>query len=621
MPARTLDIQVVTWRPEPGLLDNLLTSLTESPIDGWTIALRVCDNSVDPGIGHAVREQVETRTHDTFLRPVDIVISEHNRGFGSGHNMLLQRGQADFVLMLNQDVVLEPGALAILLDEAHADSPKVAAWEMRQIPYEHPKSYDPATGDAPWVSGAAVLFRREALAAVGGFESRIFMYGEDVDLSWRLRAKGWRLRYIARAAVQHLTYNYPDEIKRNQVLGGTLSNLLLRVRFGSWRDIAHGVMLICGELFVPQAFPGRRRGLAANLAKFALHFPYFRLTKVPPANGFAPEFRGWNYELRRDGAFHVFHSRRPPPGSRAETPAVLPSTPLVSILIRTCDRPAWLRQALSSVAAQTYRPLEVIVVEDGPPNSESIVAEFASKLDIRYQATGERGGRSKAGNLALELARGDYLNFLDDDDLLFADHVEVLVDAARQGNFRAAYALAWETHTDVVDAGAAEHREVMHLTRHRQPFNRVVLWHHNYLPIQVVLFDRSLYQQYGGFDPQLDQLEDWNLWTRYALADDFVFVPKTTSKYRVPANSKQSAARQSQLDAAYQIVKAKQAQMRIETTPFAVSAMVEDYLRNESLIHISKTDVRRWMAGHSVLRTLASYRGRVMRRLRARNSE
>jgi predicted GNAT family acetyltransferase len=49
--------------------------------------------------------------------------------------------------------------------------------------------------------------------------------------------------------------------------------------------------------------------------------------------------------------------------------------------------------------------------------------------------------------------------------------------------------------------------------------------------------------------------------------------------------------------------------------------MVEDYLRNESLIHISKTDVRRWMAGHGVLRTLASYRGRVMRRLRARNSE
>jgi GT2 family glycosyltransferase len=620
MPARTLDIQIVTWRPEPGLLDDLLASLVETPLDGWTVALRICDNSVDPELSLAIREQVEARTRNTFLAEFDFVVSEANRGFGAGHNLLQARSASAFVLLLNQDVVLEPGALPVLLDEALRDASTVAAWEMRQIPYEHPKSYDPATGDVSWVSAAAVLLRGEAFREASGFEPRIFMYGEDVDLSWRLRAKGWRLRYVARAAVQHLTYNYPDEIKRNQVLGGTLSNLFLRVRFGSWRDIMHGLVLICGELFVPQAFPGRRRGLAANLAKFAFHFPYFRLTKVPSGPQFAPEFRGWNYELRRDGAFHVFRSKRRPAG-RADSTTADSTAPLVSILIRTCDRPTWLRHALASVAAQTHRPLEVIVVEDGPPKSAAVVAEFGDRLDIRYHPTGERVGRSRAGNIALEMARGDYLNFLDDDDLLFADHVEVLVDAARQGNFRAAYALAWETHTDVVDANTGEHREVMHLTRHRQPFNRVVLWHHNYLPIQVVLFERSLYQQYGGFDRELDQLEDWNLWTRYALADDFIFVPKTTSKYRVPANSKQSAARQSQLDAAYQIVKAKQAQMRIETTPFAVSAMVEDYLRNESLIHISKTDVRRWMAGHSFLRTLASYRGRVMRRLRARNSE
>ena len=621
MPARTLDIQLVTWRPEPGLLDDLLASLTETPIDGWTITLSICDNSADPELGIAIREQVEARTRDTLLSHVDFVASESNRGFGGGHNLLLARGSGELVLLVNQDVVLEPGALQTLLDEALRDDARVAAWEMRQIPYEHPKSYDPATGDVPWVSGAAVLLRRQALQEVAGFEPRIFMYGEDVDLSWRLRAKGWRLRYVARAAVQHLTYNYPDEIKRNQVLGGTLSNLFLRARFGSWRDIMNGVVLICGELFVPQAFAGRRLGLAANLAKFVLHFPYFRLTKVASGPQFAPEFRGWNYELRRDGAFHVFRSKRKSAGTRPDAAAAEPAPPLVSILIRTCDRPAWLRQALSSVAAQTHRPIEVVVVEDGQPNSQSVVAEFADRLDIRYHATGERVGRSRAGNIALEMARGEYLNFLDDDDLLFADHVEVLLDAARQGNFRAAYALAWETHTEIVDVNAGQHREVMHLTRHRQPFNRVVLWHHNYLPIQVVLFERSLYQQYGGFDRELDQLEDWNLWTRYALADDFTFVAKTTSKYRVPANSKQSAARQSQLDAAYQIVKAKQAQMRIETTPFAVSAMVEDYLRNESLIHISKTDVRRWMAGHSVLRMLASYRGRLMRRLRARGSE
>lgn len=619
MAERTLDIQIVTYKPEPGLLDDLLASLTEAPITGWKPRLRVCDNSVDPALAQSIRAQVADRTASTSLAAFEFVAAERNLGFGGAHNLLAQDADADFVLVLNQDIVLEPGALDILRGEALRDSDDVAAWELRQIPYEHPKSYDPANGDAPWVSGAAVLFRGRAFRELGGFEPRIFMYGEDVDLSWRLRAKGYRLRYVARAAVQHLTYNYPEEIKRTQVLGGTLSNLFLRARFGTWRDIAHGVMLICGELFVPQAFPGRRRGLATNLLRFAMQLPRFRLTKVRPTAAFAPEFRGWNYELRRDGAFHVFQSKRRAAAVRAN-PATT-ELPLVSILIRTCNRPAWLRQALESVVAQTYRPLEVVVVEDGPPNAESVVMEFAERIPVRYQSTGERVGRAQAGNLALTLAQGDYLNFLDDDDLLFADHVEVLVEAARQGNFRAAYALAWETHTDVVDTDAARYREVMHLTRHRQPFNRVVLWHHNYLPIQVVLFERSLFHQYGGFDPQLDQLEDWNLWTRYALADDFAFVPKTTSKYRVPANSKQSAARQSQLDAAYQIVKAKQAQMRIETTPFAVSAMVEDYLRNESLFHISKTDVRRWMAGHGLLRTLASYRGRVMRRLRARSSE
>ena len=346
MSDKTVDVQIITYRPDMGLLVELLDSLSEQRVPGWKVNLRILDNSVDAAVGAAIRQRLLERASFCTLAPVDFTEAATNAGFGCGHNALLKRGDAPLVLLLNQDVVLEPGALGVLLDAAGRDADNVAAWEMRQIPYEHPKSYDPATGDVTWVSGAAVMFRRAALDDVSGFEPRIFLYGEDVDLSWRLRARGWHLHYVARAAVQHLTYSYPEEVKRNQVLGGTLSNLLLRARFGSWRDIAHGVMLICGEMFVPQAFPGRRRGLATNLAKFALQLPYFRLTKITGSD-FAPEFRGWNYELRRDGAFHVFRSQRT---RTADQPR-----PLVSILIRTCDRPAWLRHALHSVAAQTYR--------------------------------------------------------------------------------------------------------------------------------------------------------------------------------------------------------------------------------------------------------------------------
>ena len=142
-------------------------------------------------------------------------------------------------------------------------------------------------------------------------------------------------------------------------------------------------------------------------------------TRVHPAAGFRPHFAGWGYETRRDGTFHAFPSRRD---------AVRRPSPRVSILIRTIDRPALLREALASCANQTYPALEVVVIEDGPERSRGVVEEFRGRLDIRYRATGDRVGRARAGNVALAEATGEWLNFLDDDDVLFADHVEVLVD-------------------------------------------------------------------------------------------------------------------------------------------------------------------------------------------------
>ncbi|MEO8158530.1 MAG: glycosyltransferase family 2 protein [Betaproteobacteria bacterium] len=575
MSERTLDVQIVTFHPELDLLDNLLASLQQQDTAGWTVNVRILDNSANGAMTQGVRERIDRYVQSYCLSDVDFVASRSNVGFGAAHNRLVQLGSGAFVLLLNQDVVLEPDALAILLSEpTHAES-NVAAWEMRQIPYEHPKDYDPATGEAPWVSGAAVLFRRKALVEVGGFEPRIFLYGEDIELSWRLRAHGWRLHYVARAAVQHLTYSYPGEIKRNQVLSGTLTNLLLRARYGTWRDIARGVRMLCGEMRVPQAFTGRRLGLLVNLVKFAWRLPYFRLTKVSPTADFAPEFRHWDCESRRDGAFHAFKSKRwKPAGAISET------LPLVSILIRTSGHATRLRRALSCVVAQTYRPLEVVVVEDGAPNGKHVVDEFADRLNVLYRFTGDASGRAHAGNLALDLATGEYLNCIDDNVLLFADHVEVLVEAARQGSCRAAYALSWETIEEMVEAATIPKRQAKYVTRYRQQFNRIILWHHNYLPLQTVLFHRSLYEQYGGFDPELAWFEEWDLWTRYTLADDFAYVPKTTSKYPAPSRSSQSPELKSQMDAAYSMVKVKQAQMRVEITPLGVSAMMADYLRN-----------------------------------------
>jgi glycosyltransferase involved in cell wall biosynthesis len=433
------------------------------------------------------------------------------------------------------------------------------------------------------------------------------MYGEDVDLSWRLRARGFRLRYLARYAVVHRTYKIEGEVKPLQILGGVETNLCLRARFGGRRRTLSGLMRLGAEALAPEDFPGRRMGLIRAGLRFLWQWPYFYSTRVVPTAEFTPIFSGWNYEIRRDGAFVPQRSQREPPRIDA---------PLVTILIRTVDRGAWLEQALATVANQTWRNIEAVVIEDGPARSEAVVEGFRGRLNVRYRATGKKLGRARAGNIALSEARGEWLNFLDDDDLLFADHVEVLVDAAQKHGTKGAYGLAWETPTRVNDRDTAKCEELTYVTRHRHPFDRLTLWHHNILPIQAVLFHRSLYERYGGFAEDMDQLEDWNLWTRYTLEDDFVLVEKTTSKYRVPASAREAAARQSLLDGAYKDAVERQKTLRLLVSPQDIARMSDAHMRSYSALMVGRPVVRRFIGDRPWLARLFAWRAPIMRRLR-----
>jgi len=602
-----VDVSVVTYRPDFDVLARFVAILAEEA-GGLGVHLLIADNSPEAETTARIAALPALGPGGAFAT-VDLRRSGANVGFGRGHNANAARGKAPWLLVLNQDCMPEPGVLGALLALAAADDERVAAWELRQIPYEHPKAYDPVTLDVPWVSGAATLFRRSAFDAVGGFEPRIFMYGEDVDLSWRLRGRGHRLRYLPRLAVVHRTYAVAAEVKPLQVLGGVQTNLCLRARFGGFARVVQGLSMLGAELLAPQDFPGRRRGLVKALFGFLAQWPHFAATRVAATPGFKPLFAGWSYELRRDGAFFAFRSLREAPRA---------ATPLVSILIRTVGRGAWLEQALASVAHQTWPNVEAVVIEDGPPHSQAVVDRFRDRLTVRYRSTGEKVGRARAGNLALAEARGEWLNFLDDDDVLFADHVEVLMETVQAAGTRGAYALSWETHTEVLDHGRGEYEEVVHVTRHRQPFDRLTLWHHNYLPIQAVLFQRSLFERYGGFAEDMDQLEDWNLWTRYTLEDDFTPVDKTTSKYRVPARAKEAAGRQALLDKAYQDALARQESIQLTLSPAAISRMADAYMRSQSLLMVSRQDVRRYVNARPWLARVAAWRQPVLRRLRRR---
>jgi len=84
-----------------------------------------------------------------------------------------------------------------------------------------------------------------------------------------------------------------------------------------------------------------------------------------------------------------------------------------------------------------------------------------------------------------------------------------------------------------------------------------VMRHHNYIAIQSIVFQRELFERYGGFDLELDNLEDWNLWLRYSSQRDFKLLKKTTSMYRTPWDLSEKVTRQGSLDAYYDAAQKK----------------------------------------------------------------
>lgn len=225
----------------------------------------------------------------------------------------------------------------------------------------------------------------------------------------------------------------------------------------------------------------------------------------------------------------------------------------VTIIIRTCNRPHVLRNALESVRRQTYKNIEVVLVEDGENVSEALVKEF-SDLEIKYCAMNSKCGRTAVGNRALQMASGEYLNFLDDDDILLPDHVALLIECLQNGTCQAAYAVA-EEH-QIVKRKDGDVTVKRKFVRYRYPFNRLLLFYMNYFPIQSVMFSRKLYEELGGFDENLDELEDWDLWVRYATRTEFTFLDKVTSVYYTPYREERSK-RENALKTAEENVKKK----------------------------------------------------------------
>lgn len=237
-PRATLFVGVVLYRTDPAQVALLARSLDAAvrEVQGEHLGVRAAflDNSPTDEL----RATLAGRDHRA---------AGANLGFGAAHNKLLAEAFGDpgvqAYLCLNPDAVLHPRCLAELWAEA-AQKPGFGLIEARQFPDEHAKPYDRETHATPWCSGCCLLISRTAHQRIGGFDERFFLYGEDVDLSWRARAAGLHVGVAPRAIVHHYLNDRPAAHGSNARIDESAALLRDKVRaspdLAAVADLAHG---------------------------------------------------------------------------------------------------------------------------------------------------------------------------------------------------------------------------------------------------------------------------------------------------------------------------------------------------------------------------------------------
>jgi GT2 family glycosyltransferase len=204
--------------------------------------------------------------------------------------------------------------------------------------------------------------------------------------------------------------------------------------------------------------------------------------------------------------------------------------PLVSIIVRTKDRPKLLKRALQSINEQTYRPIEVVLVNDGGCDLDiEELKTILSEVSLNYIRLEKNTGRAHAGNVGIENAKGEYVGFLDDDDEFYPEHIKILTTFLEQSDYKVAY-----TSTEMVFQEFAPEEEKMVDLRKSilsKDFSYDDLLVGNYIPFNSILFSKEVINAIDRIDESFELYEDWDFLIRSGEKYPFCHIKKTTCKY------------------------------------------------------------------------------------------
>ncbi|MCI9857691.1 glycosyltransferase family 2 protein [Microbacterium proteolyticum] len=202
-------------------------------------------------------------------------------------------------------------------------------------------------------------------------------------------------------------------------------------------------------------------------------------------------------------------------------------TERVGIVVRTRQRPQFLRRALDDIAAQSYRSFRVVVVNDGgdPAEVDDVVAASESPSATVLHISAGDGGRCVAANLGVREAATEYVVLHDDDDRWHPEFLSRTVARLDDAPSDAAVAVP----TEIV---YEENRAGTWVEVGRAPFwagmQRISLTEmlsvNRAVPISV-LYRRAVHDEVGWYDETLDAVEDWDFYLRILRSGGIGFLP------------------------------------------------------------------------------------------------
>lgn len=203
----------------------------------------------------------------------------------------------------------------------------------------------------------------------------------------------------------------------------------------------------------------------------------------------------------------------------------------ISIIIPVFNGEKTIKETIESVLNQTFSDFELLIINDGSQDSTlQIVSTFQdSRLKVfSYPNAGLPASR----NRGISLAKGEYISFIDADDLWTAHKLESQLKALQE-NPQAAVAYSWTNH---IDESGQFFRPGPDLTFNGDVYERLLL--SDFVGSgSNPLIRTQAFAEVGNFDESLNSAEDWDMWLRLAARYHFVAVPSPQILYRVSVSS------------------------------------------------------------------------------------